>query len=151
MFIDEKLSFKNHVDHISNKTSKSIGLLYRLNKFLPIDILKTLYYSLVMPHFTYGIEVWFGAPETVSERITIIQKKMVRALNSLPYNFHTSPYFKKMNLLKVKDLYNLQIGLNIYTAVSRGELTFSSEIHEYNTRNRNKLGTPGVIIGPDLK
>ena len=99
-----------------------------------------------MPHFTYGIEVWFGAPETVSERITIIQKKMVRALNSLPYNSHTDPYFKEMNLLKVKDLYNLQIGLNIYTAVSRGELTFTSEIHEYNTRNRNNLRTPGVNL-----
>ena len=146
IIIDENLSFNNHIDHISSKTSKSVGLLYRLSRFLPIDVLKTLYHSLVMPHISYGIELWYGAPKTVSDRITIIQKKMIRALNSLPYNSHTGPYFKDMNLLKVEDMYKLQIGLNIHTGISRNELTFTSEIHNYNTRNRNSLRTPGVHL-----
>ena len=146
IIIDEKLSFKNHIDHISSKTSKSVGLLYRLSRFLPINILKTLYHSLVMPHISYGIELWYGAPKTVSNRIVIIQKKMIRALNSLPYNSHTGPYFKEMSLLKVEDLYKLQIGLNIHTGISRNELVFTSEIHNHNTRNRNNLRTPAVHL-----
>ena len=146
IIIDENLSFKNHIDHISSKTSKSVGLLYRLSRFLPINVLKTLYHSLVMPHISYGIELWYGAPRTVSDRITVIQKKMIRALNSLPYNSHTGPYFKDMKLLKVEDMYKLQIGLNIHTGISRNELTFISEIHNYNTRNRNNLRTPGVHL-----
>ena len=117
-----------------------------MSKFLPVNVLKSLYHSLVMPHITYGIELWYGAPKTVSDRITIIQKKMVRALNSLPYNAHTGPYFKDMNLLKVEDLYKLQIGLNIHSGISRNELVFTSEIHNYNTRNRNSLRTPGVNL-----
>ena len=51
-----------------------------------------------------------------------------------------------MNLLKVEDLYKLQIGLNIHSGISRNELVFTSEIHNYNTRNRNSLRTPGVNL-----
>ena len=80
IIIDEKLSFKNHVNDISSKTSNKVGLLYRLSKFLPINVLKSLYHSLVMPHITYGIELWYGAPKTVSDRITIIQTKIVRVI-----------------------------------------------------------------------
>ena len=67
-------------------------------------------------------------------------------MNTLPYNSHTGPYFKDMNLLKVEDMYKLQIGLNIHTGISRNELIFASEIHNYNTRNRNSLRTPAVNL-----
>ena len=99
-----------------------------------------------MPHFTYGIELWYGAPRTVSDRIIIIQKKMIRALNSLPYNSHTGPYFKNMKLLKIEDLYNLQIGLNIYSSILRNEVILNSNIHNYYTRNRNNLRIPGLNL-----
>ena len=45
--LDDKLNFREHVGSICCKISKSVGLLYRLNKFLPSDTLKTLYHTLV--------------------------------------------------------------------------------------------------------
>ena len=42
------------------KVAKSIGLLYKLNRFLPETILKTLYTSLIHPSLSYGIEAWHG-------------------------------------------------------------------------------------------
>ena len=41
---------------MSMKVSKSIGLLYKLNRLLPETILKTLYTSLIHPYLSYGIE-----------------------------------------------------------------------------------------------
>ena len=40
--IDKKLNFVNHVTDMSMRVAKSIGLLYKLNRFLPETILKTL-------------------------------------------------------------------------------------------------------------
>ena len=51
---DKKLNFKNHIIGISMKVAKSIGLLYKLNRFLPETILKTLYTSLIHPYLLYG-------------------------------------------------------------------------------------------------
>ena len=148
--IDEKLNFKNHIEHISSKTSKNVGLIYRLSKFLPIHILKYLYHSLVMPHILYGIELWYGASATDRNRIFIIQKKTIRAINSLPFNSHTNMYFKNMKLLKVEDIYNRNVLLHIAEKISRNELIFSLDIHEHNTRGRNSLNIPRCNLSHTL-
>ena len=54
--IDKKLNFVNHITEMSMKVAKLIGLLYKLNSFLPETILKTLYTSLIHPYLSYGIE-----------------------------------------------------------------------------------------------
>ena len=41
--LDEKLNLKNHVGLISSKISRSIGIPYRLNAFVPTEVLKMLY------------------------------------------------------------------------------------------------------------
>ena len=40
---------------MSIKVAKSIGLLYKLNRFIPETILKTLYTKLIHPYLSYGI------------------------------------------------------------------------------------------------
>ena len=50
--IGKKLNFVNHITEMSMKVAKSNGLLYKLNRFLPETILKTLYTSLIHP-YTY--------------------------------------------------------------------------------------------------
>ena len=42
------------------KVAKSIGLLYKLNRFLPETILKTLYTSHSSIDSSYGNEAWHG-------------------------------------------------------------------------------------------
>ena len=144
IFIDEKLSFKDHVNHISGKIGKTVGLLYRLNKFLPNHILRTLYHCLVLPYISYGIEAWFAASQTTTERVSILQKKTIRAINCLPYNAHTSNYFKSMNLLKVHDLYNLQLGKYMFSN-HESYMNFS-DVHNYNTRFNDNLIIPSCNL-----
>ena len=43
--IDEKLSWKTHIEYIKKKLSKSTGILVKARKFLPLECLKTLYYT----------------------------------------------------------------------------------------------------------
>ena len=43
--LDSDLKFKTHITHVYSKISKSIGVLNRLKKFVPINIMCKLYYS----------------------------------------------------------------------------------------------------------
>ena len=142
ILLDEHLKFKNHVSAISEKISKNIGLLYRLSKCFPSEILKMLYHTLVMPHLSYGIEIWFGAPVTVSCRVIVLQKKIIRAMNSLPFNAHTNTFFKNMNILKLQSLHDFSLALRMFKNNHLATFETNSNFHNYRTRNRNNLVVP---------
>ena len=98
--ITKHLSWKKHLDKISNKISKMIGVLNKLKFIIPDQILLTIYNSLMLPHLNYCILAW-GYD---SKRLYKLQKKALRIINKGPYLAHTDPMFIKYNVLKVKDI-----------------------------------------------
>ena len=54
MFLDYKLNFEEHLKTIVNKINKTIGLLRKLQNFLPRKSLLTMYKSFIRPHLDYG-------------------------------------------------------------------------------------------------
>ena len=60
IIFDIQLTFKNHGYVRTRNISKQVGILFKLYKHLPLEVTKTLYYSLINPFLLYGIEVWHG-------------------------------------------------------------------------------------------
>ena len=56
--IDEHLSWKPHIQKISNKIARTLGIMCRLKNFLPTEILRILYNSLILPHLQYSVLSW---------------------------------------------------------------------------------------------
>ena len=48
------VDFKEHIQNVLNKVSKTIGLLRKLQKILPRPPLITIYKSFIRPHVDYG-------------------------------------------------------------------------------------------------
>ena len=149
IFLDSRLKFNIHVNYLSSKISKQVGLLYKLNNYLPKEILKILYNSFVCPYINYGIEVWFSSYLNNTNKISVLQKKSIRAINNLPYNDHTNDYFLNMNLLKLKDLFNHKIALIMFKTLNFSEnpdlleaLTKFSDVHTHFTRNLSTFRVP---------
>jgi hypothetical protein len=57
-YIDEALTWTNHITHISSKISKSIGIIKKLSHILPNQVLITLYNTLITPYLNYCNIVW---------------------------------------------------------------------------------------------
>ena len=149
VFLDNKLNFQFHINHIKSKISKSIGILYKLNSFIPKKILQTLYESLIKPFITYGIEAWYSAPDYIINRIRVLQKKSIRAICNLPYNSHTNIHFKSLKILPLDDIFKENISVFIYQTLKTGQNTNisgsfinHSDIHAYQTRYRDNLVLP---------
>ena len=58
VFIDEHLKWDAQLQHINNKITKNIGILFKLRHYVPISTLKQLYYTLIYPYLTYGLMSW---------------------------------------------------------------------------------------------
>ncbi len=70
--LNENLSWKDHINKISNNISQSLGILNKLKHILPINAKIVIYSSLILSRLTFGIL----ACGHTCERITNLQKKM---------------------------------------------------------------------------
>ena len=140
--IDQNLNFKSHVSTIAPKLSRTVGILYRLNKFFPKNILKNLYCSLFLANVNYGIVAWYSAPQSAISRIKIIQKKAIRAIISGEPNTSVELGFRDMKLLTTDQIYHFNLGLHIFNCVENLVFPRMSQCHDLNTRNRQALRLP---------
>src|SRR5579872_2249598 len=105
VIVDQKLTWQQHITYISLKISKSLNIPRRLKYKLPKKCLISIHYSLIYPHLNYCIIVWGSAYNTTLHRLTILQKRATRAIDNCHYRSHTEPLFKKLNILKINDIY----------------------------------------------
>ena len=140
LIINEKLSWNAHLNKISNKIARIIGIIKRLHYFLPKCTLLLIYNSLFLPHANYSILAWGFA----CDRILKLQKSAIRLISSAQYNAHTDPLFKTLKILKVTDLFKLK-SLKFFFRYSKNELpgyfdnmfTSIPSTHNYPTRYRD--------------
>ena len=64
IFIDFKMSWINHINHVKSKVAKGIGILCKARKYLKQSTLLTLYYSFIYPYISHCLEVWGNANNT---------------------------------------------------------------------------------------
>ena len=88
---NEQLNWKSHVDKISNRYSKTKGILNKLKQLLPLNIKIMLYNILILSHLKYGLT----ACGYRCDRI-----KTVRIVCLSIYNAHTHSLFKNLNYEK---------------------------------------------------
>ena len=100
---------------VSTKISRVIGLLRKLKYIFPSYILHTIYNSLILPHINYSFLTW----GTKCQKTDLLQKKAVRAVHSKSPIAHTNHLFKKMNHLKVSDLYTCNLLKMYYKIISK--------------------------------
>ena len=104
--LDDTLSWNRHVSNISNKLSRTCGVITSLKNYLPAHILKQLYTSLMLPILCYGVCVW---GYNNCHRLKVIQKRTLRHISHSKFNAHTKPICKQLNLLLFNDIHSFML------------------------------------------
>ena len=132
--LDDKLTFRTHIDSIISKISKNNGILYRIRNSLPLQARLDFYHGFIYPYLTYNVIVWGGAYQAHLQPLIVMHKRVIRTICSKPKNEHTSSLFLNLGLLKFQDLYKYFMCIYMYRACQDGQFTVS---HHHNTRNRS--------------
>ena len=136
VIVDNKLKFNLHVKQICNKLSKSIGIIYKLKDSVPTKILINLYYSFAYPYLQYCNTTFSNTYNCHLEPLQVLQKRLLRLINNVPYLSHTNELFHKNSILKLKDINIYCTGIYVYKNID----SFPSiSSHNYNTRNHTNL------------
>lgn len=148
VYIDDKLTWNQHVDYLCKTVSKNIGVLYKL-QFLPQNILKMLYHSFVSSHLNYCNIVWGFTAQKNKDRINKLQKRGVRIITHSSYLSSSTPLFLKLKILPIHESISLETAIfmfklcnNMLPDLFHNYFTLNSSIHDYNTRNANNIHPP---------
>ena len=95
VLIDYELSWKNHINLICLKISRTVGILAKLRHSIPLRPLLNIYQALINPYLYHGICAWVSAPKTYLNKILLIQKRALRLIYFTDYKQHAVPFFLK--------------------------------------------------------
>ena len=135
VFLDNKLTFVNHIKFINSKISRHTGILYKIRDNLPIKARLDFYYAYICPYLSYCTIIWGSTYDIHLQPLIIQQKRTIRTITNAGYNAHTKPLFKQLNLLTLENIYRFQLGIYMYHARSRDEYPTQSA---YPTRGFNR-------------
>ena len=143
--IDDKLSWKNHIDILSTKLSKICGIIYKLRHYVPLSSLKSVYYSLFHSHLQYSLLNWGRAAKTHLHKLEVLQNKILRACLFGSRHYNTNSLYSKLGVLKLNDMIKMEMAKFMFKF--NNQMLPSSfnnyfieldKIHNYNTRQKSR-------------
>ena len=146
MRIDEHLKWDKHVGHVCNNLSKNFHMFYTIRNLLTDQLKKQLYYSLVHSRILYGIEIYGACSGTLLNKVIVMQNKLLKILYNRPFRTSTNELHAELKLLKVRDIYNVNILKFVYESINKNSIIQFHDyflkhhrLHDHDTRNENNL------------
>ena len=148
VIIDENLSWKQHINGVTTKISKSIGILYNSRGIVKQPLLKQLHFHFIQYHLIYANIAWASTYKSKLEGIYRHQKHMARIINFKDRFTHAQPLLHNMKALNIFeiDLFHMIFFMfkckkkiapfifhNLFTPIPE---------NKYHIRSRGKLTTP---------
>ena len=102
IFVDNNLTWSDHIMHLAKKISSSIWLLSKIKKFLSQAHRVQFYKSYIQPHIDFCNIVWASSSESNKLKIFKLQKRACKVI--LDYNVDNST--DAMKSLKIMSIYD---------------------------------------------
>jgi len=128
IYLQDSINWSRHIEYIIPKLSSACYVMRSIKQIMPINTLKTGYYSLFNETVTYGLPFWGNSPH--STKIFKMQKRIVRIMMGYRNRVSCRSLFKKLEILPLTSQYILLLML----FVVKNKLFFI-----LNTENHNKV------------
>ena len=151
VYLDNKITWHQHIKHINNKLAKNLGILNKLRHHLNLKMLKQLYYNVIYPYINYGILSWGNTHKTKLLKTQAKLNKAVKLIFFADRRESPKPFYCLLDILNFNNVYRLKTATLTYQILKDTSkvpkplvdyLTLASSIHTHNTRystNQNIL------------
>lgn len=130
--IDDKLSWKPHIESLEKKLSTACALICKLRYYVDQNCLLKYYYAHIYSHLQYAILTWGSANKSALTKLNVLHRRAVRLMtlhgplkNFFKYNpeetlgnIKNLEIFKSCELLTIEDIYKLELAKLMHKASS---------------------------------
>ena len=146
VIIDKYLNFNEHIQYIKGKISRGLGIIFKCRRLFTQSTLVTLYNSFLYPHLNYCISVWGNTFDSYLDPLVKLQKRAVRVIVGAKWSSHTDPIFRKLKILKFRQIYLFSIQQFVYKfrhrllpSIFDEFFITNNSVHSHNTRSQNNF------------
>ena len=143
MYIDERLSWLDHIKNISRKLTAGIAGLRQVRCFVPLQTSITIYNSLIQPLFNYCDIVCDNMPCTCAHRLQKLQNRAAKVITCQGYEVKSSEirqYLNWKNLAETRAMHKLIMMYKVLNSMSpsysRDHFKISTINDRYSLRNK---------------
>jgi hypothetical protein len=154
LILDNKLTWKPHIDSLRSKITSLTGALRRIVRCLPKRVRYTIYNSLIKPNLEYLIEIWGSAAKSNLQTLQISQNKIIKVLFDYKRLTSTNTVYKETKTLNILQTYIYNTCLLVRKIINKdihSHITFTkrSEVQKRLTRQANHivLRPPRTLYG----
>ena len=107
--MDHTLYWKKQIQLITTRVSRALGILNYSKHFFQVETLKTLYKSIIEPHFRYCCSVWGCCGKTEIDRLQKLQNRTARIVTNSSYDATSVPLIRSLGWETIDDLINQEM------------------------------------------
>lgn len=144
--IDSQLKFKEHANQVIKTVAYKVNYLRRCSPYLSQWSKLMIYNSIILPHLNYCSTILFFLNQNEMTRLQKMQNRAMRIILQCSRLTPIAQMLQTLQWLPVKKLLEYQTLIFIFKVkighspvYLQNKLTFVTEIHEYNTRNKNNI------------
>src|SRR6218665_3347203 len=78
--VDQSLEWNYHIEKISAKLARNIGIIFRIAYLLQEHIRTSLYYSMIDPYHSYCNAIWASNYHSRLKELTVLQNRDLRVV-----------------------------------------------------------------------
>ena len=149
--LDETLRFNEHVDFLSRSLIKYFGIFNKVKYRITNKLARELYFTFIYSRIKYGIEVYGRCSAQNTNKIQVMQNKLLKLLLRKHRMTPTDEIHKNMNLLKVSDIYECNVltfvnDIMMKRCPNSMQQYYQKRRNVYDVRVKNQLIVPPVRI-----
>ena len=126
VILDEKLTWSHHIKALKSKLSRYVGIMYKIKRFIPIEVRIQIYHSFVQSHLNFCSLVWGFSSKSNIEALFAKQKKGIRAVMPGYVNYY---YTDGILPTSTKSKFNEFEILTVHSIVVRNAQIFMQKVN----------------------
>ncbi len=121
VFLDEHLTFSEHISTVCKKSSQKLGILHKAQEFLDRKTSLIVYKSLVVPYMDYCDVVYMVANEGELKNLHLIQNAACRCILPADKRTNTELMHTELNLTRLAEGRKKHLQIECYKNVTNSE------------------------------
>ena len=116
---DNQLLFGDHIKQLRTIVSRAVGIMTKIRHFIPLRILKQIYFAFIHSHFTYGIIVWGATFPSYLTPLKSLQNRAIKLLSGASRFHSAQPLYKENNTLSLNNLLSQETAKFMYKFIHK--------------------------------